>query len=132
MNWLFNGVEQTIVPEGFQGFVYCITNLLDGRRYFGKKNYWFAKTKTVKGKKKRIKVESDWQDYYGSSEELKADIERLGAENFSREILHQCKTKGMLSYMELKLQMLYEVLERPTEFYNRQIHCRIHASHVKL
>ena len=130
--WFHKGVPLDAIPEGVIGFVYEITSKIDGRSYFGKKNFYFSKTKQVKGKKKRIKVESDWKDYYGSSEELKADVEKFGGDKFHREVLHFCKNKGMMSYLELKEQMDHRVLEYPERYYNRQIHVRIHQSHVKL
>jgi len=132
MTWQHAGIELETIPETVVGFVYRITNIVDGRRYFGKKTFYFSKTKMVKGKKKRTKVESDWKEYYGSSEDLKNDILKIGKENFKREILHFCKSKGMMSYLELREQMDHRVLEHPDEFYNRQIHCRIHTSHVKI
>jgi hypothetical protein len=132
MSWFYADSEVTTIPEGVLGFVYCITNKIDGRRYFGKKTFYFSKTRTIKGKKKRSKVESDWREYYGSSEELKNDVAKLGTQNFKRDILYYCKSKGMMSYLELREQVDHRVLEHPTLFYNRQIHCRIHQTHVKL
>ena len=132
MTWIHHESEVTEIPEGIVGFVYCITNTVDGRRYFGKKTFYFSKTRIIKGKKKRSKVESDWREYYGSSDELKKDIEKIGTSCFKRVILYYCKNKGMMSYLELREQIDNRVLENPTLFYNRQIHCRIHQSHVKL
>lgn len=132
MTWYHEGSEVTTIPEGMVGFVYCITNTIDGRRYFGKKTFYFSKTRTIKGKKKRSKVESDWREYYGSSDELKSDVAKLGASSFRRDILYYCKNKGMMSYLELREQIDHRVLENPALFYNRQIHCRIHQTHVKL
>lgn len=131
-DWLFQGEPVTQLPDGYVGFVYVITNLLDGRRYFGKKILHFTKTKMLKGKKKRIKTESDWKTYYGSSDELCKDVERLGSDKFKREILHFCKNKGMMSYLEMRHQMDERVLENQEKFYNRQVHARVHASHVKI
>ena len=130
--WIFQEKELTEIPSGCIGFVYKITNLINGREYFGKKLFFFTKTKMIKKKKKRIKEESDWKTYYSSSNELKEDVEKLGTENFKREILYLCKNKGSMSYLESKLQFQFEVLENPDRFYNRQIQCRIHHSHVKL
>lgn len=132
MTWFYNGEEVTTPPEGILGFVYCITNLEDNRQYIGKKTFYFAKYKIVKKKKKRIKVESDWKEYYGSSEELQNDVNTKGESQFRREILYFCKTKGMMSYLELREQVDRRVLENQSLFYNKQIHCRIHASHIKL
>jgi hypothetical protein len=130
--WIYENKEFTEIPAGFTGFVYKITNLVDGREYFGKKLFWFTKTKIIKKKKKKIKEESDWKEYYSSSEELKQDVLKLGKENFKREILFLCKNKGMMGYLEAKLQFQHEVLEIPNKFYNKQISCRIHHSHVKI
>lgn len=119
------------LPEGkWMGFVYLITNRLDGRKYVGKKLLTFASTRQVKGKKKRVRVASDWMDYYGSSDELKADVEKLGAEHFHREILHLCATKGECNYLEAREQFDRRVLESD-DYYNGQIQCRIHQTHIK-
>lgn len=129
--WIYQNTEFTELPPGIIGFVYMITNTIDGRRYVGKKLLYFTKTKVVNKKKKRIKVESDWLEYFSSSKELQKDVETLGKENFNREILFLCKSKGIMSYWEAKLQFQYEVLENQDQWYNRQIQCRVHASHVK-
>lgn len=136
--WIYNNNEITEAPEGAIGFVYCITNLLNDRKYIGKKLFSFSKTtyKTVKlkngtKKKKKIrsKVDSDWITYYGSSVELNADIEKLGQEHFKREILHFCKSKAECSYLEAKEQFLRNVLET-NEYYNNQVMVRVHGSHI--
>ena len=76
--WLHEGKQLEIVPEDAYGFVYLITNNVTGRKYIGKKLFWFKKIKTVKGKRKRIKVESDWRDYWSSSDDVKKDVKELG------------------------------------------------------
>jgi hypothetical protein len=119
-------------PVDAIGFVYIIYNLVDGRKYIGKKLLKFRKTKVVKGKKKRSLVESDWKYYWGSNDELKSDVEKMGEDKFKREIIHFAKTKGTLSYLELREQMDNRVLEKPDLFYNRWIMARIATSHVKL
>ena len=131
MTWLYNGQEVTEIDEKYIGFVYQITNVISGRSYIGKKLSKKSKTKQVKGKKKKIKVASDWQTYWSSCEELKEDIEKLGQENFKREILYFCLSKGMCSYIEAKLQFKYEVLEHPEKWYNRYIQVRVHPNHLK-
>jgi len=128
--WLYNGVPLEEIPENSYGYVYLITNNVTGRKYIGKKLFWFKKTKVVKGKKKRSKVESDWREYWSSSDELKADVEKLGSDNFTREILHICGNKGMCNYLEAKEQMIREVLESDS-YYNSQIQCRVHRTHIK-
>ena len=111
MTWTYQGQVINELPEDCVGFVYCITNISSGRRYIGKKLAKFSKTtyKTVKlkngtKKKKKIrsKIDSDWQEYYGSSPNLTADINTLGKENFSREILYYCKYKAETSYIEAR------------------------------
>lgn len=132
MTWYYNGEPLTDIPEGVLCFVYMITNTLDGRVYFGKKLFYFTKQKVVNGKKKRVKYESDWRDYFGSSSELQSDVETLGSEHFSRTILDLCKNKGTASYLEARYQFDNRVLERQSETYNRAIQIRTHFSHVKI
>ena len=126
--WFYNG-QYIDNPGDYVGFVYLITNQITGRKYIGKKNFYFSKTKQVKGKKKRYKVESDWLDYYGSNKELSADVEKLGKENFKREILMLCNTKGDFAYYEAKLQFDNKVLES-NEYYNTWIMVRVHKKHL--
>jgi hypothetical protein len=104
--------------------VYKITNLHDGRFYIGKKLFTRAGRKQVKGKKKKIRVESDWKKYYSSSDELNADVEKLGIHMFRREILRLCKSKSECTYYEAKYQFELEVLIKPTG-YNKWIACKI-------
>jgi hypothetical protein len=112
--------------------------MLTGRKYVGKKLAKFSKTtyKTVKlkngtKKKKKIrsKIDSDWQEYYGSSPNLTEDVTKLGKENFKREILHYCKSKSETSYIEAREQFDRKVLES-NEYYNGQISVRVHGSHI--
>lgn len=115
----------------YKAFVYLITNLSDGRFYVGYKQTTFAKTKQVKGKKKRHQVESDWREYWSSSEELKADVARLGESNFRREILFFCHSKSMASYLELREQMDRRVMENPETTYNGIVNARVSRMHLK-
>lgn len=128
-DWYYNN-EVFNSPGEFYGFVYCITNLLSGRRYIGKKFFWSTKRKQVNKVRKRIKVESDWKDYWSSSDELKTDIEKLGKENFKREILHLCKNKGTTNYLEAKEQFSNEVLEKSDLWYNSWISVRVRRNHL--
>ena len=138
MTWTYQGSVVETLPEDCVGFVYIITNVLSGRKYIGKKLAKFSKTtyKTVKlknGKKKkqkiRSKIDSDWQEYYGSSPNLTKDIDTLGKENFTREILHYCTSKAQTSYIEAKEQFDRRVLESD-EYYNGHIQVRVHGSHI--
>jgi hypothetical protein len=131
INWLHNDNEFTEEQIGeYYGFVYCITNLVSGKKYIGKKFFYSSKTKQVKGKKKRYKVFSDWQTYYGSNEELKKDVIIHGKESFKREILHLCLSKGSAGYLEAKEQFVNGVLEGD-EYYNSWIMVRVRKSHLK-
>jgi hypothetical protein len=127
--WFYNNVEFTDVGE-YIGFVYLITNLTNNRKYIGKKNFYFSKSRIIKGKRKRTKVESDWKTYYGSNKELQADVENLGKDLFKREILKLCKSKGEFGYYEAKYQFQHEVLEKPDLWYNSWIMCKIHRKHL--
>jgi hypothetical protein len=138
MTWLYNGQVIDQLPNDIVGFVYLITNNATGKKYIGKKLAKFTKTKTktvtLKSglkKKKKVKTyeDSDWKTYWSSSEQLKADVASLGEESFTREILHYCASKGVLSYMELKEQMIRQVLET-TDYYNGIVQVKIHKSHV--
>lgn len=119
--------------EDYVGFVYLITDLSNNKKYVGKKNFWATRRlPPLKGKTRRrtVKKESDWKDYFGSSEQVKMLVESQGRENFKREILHLCSTKGEMSYLEAKEQFDREVLFSD-EYYNEFIGCKIHAKHVK-
>ncbi len=137
--WLFENSPIESLPDDCIGFVYLITNQVSGRKYIGKKLAKFSRTsyKTVKlkngtKKKKRIKskIDSDWQTYYGSNDELNKDVEALGPENFTREILYYCSSKAECSYIEAREQFRHKVLESD-EYYNGHIQVRVHGSHIK-
>ena len=131
LTWNYNGTEFTeeMIGDNY-GFVYLITNKLTGKKYIGKKFFYSSKTKVVKGKKKKIKVSSDWQTYYGSSAEVTKDVLQLGQENFSREIIYLCKSKGECGYLEAKEQFLKGALESD-DYYNTWIMVRVRKSHIK-
>jgi hypothetical protein len=138
MTWHYNNQPVETLPADCVGFVYIITNITNDRKYIGKKLAKFSRTTqrtvklkngTKKKRKVRSKVDSDWQDYYGSSPELLKDVELLGKDQFRREILYYCKSKSECSYIEAREQFSRRVLES-TDYYNGHIQVRVHGSHI--
>ena len=138
MNWIYEGKIwqppiEGFTPEEMYGFVYQITNKQNQRKYIGKKFFWKQKTLPItksRKRRKRLKVESDWREYYGSSRHLSEDVEKMGFKNFHREIILLCKTKGECAYMETKIQFEREVL-LSDNYYNGIVNCRIGSNAVK-
>ena len=130
--WYYKDKEFNETPEEFQGFVYIITDINTGRKYIGKKNFWKPKIlpKTKKRKRRvRTRTESDWRSYFGSSEEVKILVEER-SEDFKREIIRLCKSKGEMTYFEMKEQFDRDVLFRE-DYYNEFIGGKIHSKHLK-
>ena len=128
--WTHKGKLVETLPDDCEGFVYLITNLTNDKKYVGKKLARFKVTRPpLKGKKnkRRSSKESDWKTYWGSSDHLNADVASLGDDNFIREILHYCQSRGMLSYLEAKEQFDREVL-LSDEYYNGIINVRVGSS----
>ena len=126
MEWLYNNKKITNIPDDAIAFVYRITNMVTGKSYIGKKQFYSYR----KVKRKRTKRESDWRVYFGSNKQLLADITLYGAEQFRRDILHFCSKKGEASYYEAKYQFEFDVLRHPDLWYNTWIMCRIHQKHL--
>tara|TARA_Y100001972_G_scaffold49897_1_gene61319 strand:- start:795 stop:1247 length:453 start_codon:yes stop_codon:yes gene_type:complete len=138
MNWTYNGKEMINFdqfPKNTFGFVYKITHLASGKAYIGKKvlihNRKVKVTKKdlimyegVKGRKpthKRVSKESDWKTYYSSNKYLKEAVEKYGKEEFERYIIKLAPNKKLLTYYETQYQFIYQVLQKPEEFYNDNI-----------
>ena len=130
--WTYQGKPVDEIPDDYEGFVYLITNLTNGRKYIGKK---LAKFKTsrppLKGKKNRRRghKESDWREYWSSSDNLLKDVLELGTENFSREILYFCTSRAEMSYLEAFEQFDRRVLETD-DYYNGIINVRVGGSKI--
>ena len=138
MNWIYknNSIEDiTQFPDNTFGFVYMTTHKPSGKSYIGKKVLFHNQKKKL-GKKelaaltgvvgrrpsyKLIVKESDWKTYYGSQTDIKKLLVEGKKEEFERTILKCVETKKQLTYFETKYQMLYEVLEKPDDFYNDNI-----------
>lgn len=133
MEWSHNGspIQDTDV-EAYCGFVYLITNTINGRKYIGKKILKNRRRVKQKAKTRRkIKVfDSDWKEYYGSSPSLQEDIKHFGKESFTREILFFCKNKSEMAYVEAKEQFLRGCLET-AEYYNEHIMVRVRKANLK-
>lgn len=123
--WTYNGkyFESDDIGDSY-GFVYRITNLGNGKQYIGRKYFW--QHRKPRGKSRRVKSESDWKKYYGSSDELNTDRKEIGNEYFRREILSLHKTKGQVNYEETKQLFLNNVLTEALDdggplYYNSNI-----------
>ena len=127
-NWLLfkkqiDSIDQ--FPEDTFGFIYKITHIDTNKAYIGKKSLYhnkkhkltrkqLAEQPVTRGRKSThevIQCESDWRTYCGSSKELTADIKQFGVEKFRREIIYIAKSKKQLTYLELKAQFQFDVLE---------------------
>ena len=130
MSWTYKNepVTDEIIGDAY-GFVYIITNETNGRRYVGRKYFTKAGYKTVKGKRKKIRVSSGWEDYYGSNKTLLEDVKNLGAENFSRQMIKLCRNRSECSYWETHFIFQYEAL-LSDRWYNEWVTCKISAKHL--
>jgi hypothetical protein len=130
--WTFEGNTVDSIPEEYIGFVYLITNKTNNKKYIGKKLAKFKTTKPpLKGRKnkRRGHKESDWKDYWGSSDSLQADVQSLGTQNFTREILYFCTNRAEMGYIEAREQFDRRVLELD-EYYNGIINVRVGGSDI--
>jgi len=119
--------------NNYYGFIYRITNTTNGYDYIGRKYFTTIKKRPpLKGKKnkRRETVETDWKEYWGSSPRLQADIDTLGRDKFTREIIHLCKSRGETNYMEAYYQFTEGVLLREDN-YNGIIQIKLGKNSVK-
>ena len=123
--WIYEGNPFTSDNIGdYYGFVYRITNTTNEKSYIGRK--YFVQKRKPKGGKRRVTSESDWKRYFGSSDELKQDIKRIGRSSFRREILSLHKTLGKVNYEETKQLFIHNVLmealdDGTPKYYNSNI-----------
>lgn len=127
MTWKYNSVDFTDVPKGMEGFVYIITNIVNDKKYIGKKHFWTRQKDRKTGRRKT--KESDWIDYWGSCDLLKEDVKELGKDKFLREILYLCPHKKSMSYYETYEQFIRNVL-LSEEYYNTNIEGKFFSSEV--
>ena len=117
----------------YYGFIYRITNTVNGHDYVGRKYFTTVKKRPpLKGKKnkRRETIETDWKEYWGSSPRLQADIDKLGKDKFTREIIHLCNSRGETNYMEAYYQFTESVLLRENN-YNGIIQIKLGKNSVK-
>ena len=132
--WTYLGkaFESEDISE-YYGFIYRITNTVNGYDYIGRKYFTTIKKRPpLKGKKnkRRETVETDWKDYWGSSARLVEDMTRLGKDKFTREIIHLCKSRGETNYMEAYYQFKEGVLLKENN-YNGIIQIKLGKGSVK-
>ena len=122
-------------PENTFGFVYMVTHKPSGKSYIGKKVLFHTKKvkigkreleklQGVVGRRPAYKLavkESDWKTYYGSQKDIKQLLTEGKEKEFERTILKLCPNKKLMTYFEVKYQMIYQVLEKPDEFFNDNI-----------
>ncbi len=129
MTWIHEGQVVEEIPEKSYGFVYIITQRSTGKRYIGRKFFTKAGYKTVNKNRKKIRLESDWKDYWGSSPALSRVIEEFGKEDFSREMVRICYNRSECSYYESKLIFEHDAI-LSEKFFNDWISCKISSVHV--
>ena len=132
VNWTYKNQEVTELPDDCVGFVYEITNTTNNKKYIGKKLARFKRyRRPLKGRvnKRRYSVASDWQEYYGSCDALNEDINKIGKDKFTREILFYGRSKVELSYVEAREQFARKVLESD-DYYNGHIRVRVHGKGI--
>lgn len=129
MAWQYQGVD-FIDPSGFFGYIYRITNKQTGRMYIGRKLFTKAKVKAAtktRKRKQKSRVSNDWQNYWGSSAELLADIAALGEDQFTREILRLTTKRGETNYYEA-LEILTSGALLSDTYYNKWVSLKLHKS----
>lgn len=131
--WLFQGsiLVEDKIPEKAIGFIYLLRQLSTGKKYIGRKLLTKAATKTVNGKRKKIRKESDWKDYWSSSPQILEWIAESGTTDFTREILTFCHSKGSLIYAEELALYAVGALESDA-WLNNNIRSKIYRSWVKV
>lgn len=127
-SWLYKGseIEDTNISKDSIGFLYKITNTVTGEWYIGRKLLTSSKTKTINGKKKKIRVENDWKDYWSSNELIKEEA-KVDPDKFKREILIFVPTMGAMTLGEEYLLHVSGALFDP-KCLNRNIRAKIFSS----
>lgn len=132
--WTFKGkvFDSENLEKDFFGFIYLITDNKNNKMYIGQKQFKSHKYKTTKGIKKKIKCESDWKNYFSSSDIIKESVKNEGTTHIKREILYICSSKGQMNYVETKLQFDLGCLLDQKIWLNGIVNCKTHHTHVKI
>jgi len=127
--WIYNDCEFTedMISDNV-GFVYVITNVTNNKQYVGKKSFTKSKTYQKNKKKKKTRISSDWITYTGSNDQLNEDIKN--GDQVRKEIIHLCRSKGFMSYLETKEILVRDCL-LSDKYYNYWVSCKIRRSHLK-
>lgn len=83
------------------GFIYITTNLINGKKYIGKKLF-------IKGR---------WNTYLGSGTYLKKAIKKYGKDNFVKEIVAIAYSKEELDKLEIEFINIHNAVESK-DYYN--------------
>lgn len=127
----YNPQPEELDPKVDVGFVYIIHNLVNGKKYIGKKLFFSTRSKKVAGqkRKKKVKLESDWRSYYGSNATIQQDLKDLGPDNFRREILYFCGSKSECNYLEAYEQFTRKaILDK--NYYNDWLTVKVTRKHL--
>lgn len=132
-------LREDTIPIDAIGFVYLITSRDTGKIYVGKKAFTHTRKTRISAREKKATgtrctfkktaADSKWRDYYGSCKELQEEIKIHGKDRFDRTILTFAYSKKQLSYLEVKYQMLLEVLEKDS--YNGNVLGRFYRKDAK-
>jgi hypothetical protein len=120
--WIYQGECLRTPPLDYYGFVYKITDPY-GKIYIGKKAFSHNQKKKISKKVRkvtktrkrveRIKKDSGWLGYYGSSKPLLEMLEQGNLHNYcKREIVKLCENRQSLAYWEMAIMVQENVLFR--------------------
>lgn len=129
-DWVHGGVPIVEPPDGAVGFIYRITDTISNKKYIGKKLFKFRRTKTVGGKRKKVTIESDWKDYFGSNKVLQDDVKLYGKARFTREIIKLCYSKTECNYEETRYILEERALFRD-DYYNDWVTFKVTRKHIE-
>lgn len=114
IHWQMTNKQSDLIETKLKklcGFTYLITNLLNGKKYIGKKHFWSKS-------KKNGKVESNWKLYTSSSKYVNDDIQQLGIQSFKFQMIEIYTNKRELSKAENDLILASNAVTSD-DYYNK-------------